>query len=144
LTGWIKLDAYPSAPREFIDTLGQAGRGVTIRMPFYCELGSNIHLGENVFINVNCFLQDIGMIWIGDRTMIGPAVYVYTGYHDKDRSVSGEALIKDVVIGSRVWIGGNTVILPGVKIGDDATIGAGSVVTKDVAAGKTVKGNPAK
>jgi maltose O-acetyltransferase len=76
--------------------------------------------------------------------MIGPAVYVYTGYHDKDRSVSGEALIKDVVIGSRVWIGGNSVILPGVKIGDDATIGAGSVVTKDVAAGKTVKGNPAK
>lgn len=125
--------------------LGQVGLDVHIRAPFTCELGSNIHLGSKVFINTGCVFLDMGLIWIGDRTMIGPGVHIYTGSHATTRGDTEEdTLIDDVIIGSRVWIGGGAIILPGVTIGDGATVGAGSVVTKSVPEGVTVKGNPAR
>ena len=124
--------------------LGQIGNDVCIRAPFYCELGSNIHLGDNVFLNTNCTLSDVDTIVIGSRTLLGPGVQIYTGYHDKSRNQAAQTLCKPVVIGERCWIGGGAIILPGVKIGEGATVGAGAVVTKDVAPATTVAGNPAK
>jgi maltose O-acetyltransferase len=132
--------------REMIlrDKLGQIGMNVCVRVPFYCELGENIHLGDNVFINSNCTLSDVDSIIIGSRTLLGPGVQIYTGYHDKGRQQAAQTLCKPVVIGERCWIGGAAIILPGVNIGEGATVGAGSVVTKDVPAETTVAGNPAR
>jgi maltose O-acetyltransferase len=131
------------APKK-LELLGQCGKDVRIRRPFYVELGENLHLGDNVFINADCMLLDIGMIMIGSNTMLGPRVQIHTGFHEKVRAPDCETLIKDVIIGERVWIGAGAIILPGVTIGRDATIGAGSVVTKDVPVHATVKGNPAR
>lgn len=130
--------------KKQLGKLGQIGQGVKIRRPFYVELGENVHLGDNVFINADCMLLDIGMIMIGSNTMLGPRVQIHTGYHEKVRGPGCETLTKDVIIGERVWIGAGAIILPGVTIYRDATIGAGSLVTKDVPAHAVVKGNPAR
>jgi maltose O-acetyltransferase len=86
----------------------------------------------------------VDSIIIGSRTLLGPGVQIYTGYHDKGRQQAAQTLCKPVVIGERCWIGGAAIILPGVNIGEGATVGAGSVVTKDVPAETTVAGNPAR
>lgn len=114
--------------------------------PFRCDIGFNIKLGKNVLINSNCFFLDSNMITIGDYVMIGPNVTIVTPNHSRDpikrRRVG--TISKPVVIEDDVWIGSGATILPGVTIGNGAIVGAGSVVTKDVPAGKTVGGNPAK
>jgi maltose O-acetyltransferase len=124
--------------------LAAVGNEVKIRRPFYVEVGTNVYLGDNVFINSDCMLLDVGMIHIGNNTMLGPRVQIHTGYHEKDRGPDCETLIADVVIGDGVWIGAGAIICPGVHIGKGATIGAGSVVTRDVPCHCVVKGNPAK
>lgn len=117
-----------------------------IEPQFHCAYGHNITLGAGVFLNAGCTILDTAPVHIGDQTLIGPAVQIYCAEHHKDpvKRVAGLEIAKPVWIGSRVWIGGGAIILPGVTIGNDAIIGAGSVVTKDVAAGQTVAGNPAK
>lgn len=122
------------------------GRGVVVRPPFFCDYGSNIRLGDNVFLNFNCVILDVVAVTIGDRTQIGPAVQIYTADHPRDAKTRREGLEfgRPVHIGKDVWIGGGAVILPGVSIGDGAVIGAGSVVTRNVEAGETVAGNPAR
>ena len=116
-----------------------------VRPPFYCDFGYNIHLGRNVFMNFNCVLLDVARIEIGDFCQIGPNVQVYAADHPRDPAQRRAGLEsgKPVSIGRNVWIGGGAIILPGLKIGDDSIIGAGSVVTHDVPAGATVAGNPA-
>lgn len=128
------------------ERIPQLGEGVTIRPPFFCDYGSNIRLGDGVFLNFNCVILDVVTVTIGDRTQIGPAVQIYTADHPRDAATrrSGVEFGRPVHIGRDVWIGGGAIILPGVSIGDDAVIGAGSVVTRDVAAGATVAGNPAR
>jgi maltose O-acetyltransferase len=122
------------------------GEGTLLRPPFYCDYGSNIHLGKNVFLNYNCVILDVVRVTIGEETRIGPAVQIYTADHPRDPAVRRSGLESGVpvTIGSNVWIGGGAIILPGVTIGDDAIVGAGSVVTRDVPAGATVAGNPAR
>lgn len=122
------------------------GREVVVRPPFFCDCGYNIRLGDNVFLNFNCVILDIVAVTIGDRTQIGPAVQIYAADHPRDAATrrAGLEFGRPVVIGSDVWIGGGAIILPGVTIGDGAVIGAGSVVTRDVAAGATAVGNPAR
>lgn len=124
----------------------QLGESVTIRPPFFCDYGSNIRLGDGVFLNFNCVILDVVTVTISDRTQIGPAVQIYAADHPRDAATrrSGVEFGRPVHIGRDVWIGGGAIILPGVSIGDDAVIGAGSVVTRDVAAGATVAGNPAR
>lgn len=126
--------------------LAAAGPGSVIRPPFFCDYGYNIHLGQGVFLNFNCVLLDVTTIEIGDRTQIGPAVQIYAADHPRDPEARRAGLEngRPVRIGANVWIGGGAIILPGVTIGDDAIIGAGSVVTRDVPTGATVVGNPAR
>ena len=99
-----------------------------------------------MFLNFNCVILDVVEVSIGDRTQIGPAVQIYAADHPRDAETRREGLEfgRPVRIGSDVWIGGGAIILPGVTIGDGAVIGAGSVVTRDVGAGETVTGNPAR
>jgi maltose O-acetyltransferase len=128
------------------ERLAAAGDGTEVRPPFYCDYGSNITLGERVFLNFNCVILDVVHVTIGDGTEIGPAVQIYAADHPRDPAVrrSGLEFGRPVRIGRNVWIGGGAIILPGITIGDDAVVGAGSVVTRDVPAGATVAGNPAR
>lgn len=128
------------------ERLGGVGTGVVVRPPFFCDYGFNVHLGDEVFLNYNCVLLDVVAITIGIRTQIGPAVQIYAADHPRDPAVRrrGLELGRPVSLGRDVWIGGGAIILPGVSIGDEATIGAGSVVTRDVPPGAVVAGNPAR
>ena len=120
--------ASPASERHALlrERLGHVGKHAVIRPPFHCDYGYNISLG--------------------DGTQIGPAVQIYTADHPRDAETrrTGLEFGRPVRIGSDVWIGGGAIILPGITIGDGAVIGAGSVVTRDVAAGVTVAGNPAR
>ncbi|MEE1921655.1 sugar O-acetyltransferase [Pseudomonas sp. 148P] len=129
-----------------VEHFAKVGRGAVIRPPFYCDYGYNIELGANVFMNFNCVILDICRVSIGDDCQIGPAVQIYAADHPRDPDVrrSGLESGKPVTIGCNVWIGGGAIILPGVTVGDNAIIGAGSVVSRDVPAGVTVMGNPAR
>lgn len=122
------------------------GENVVIRPPFHCDYGYNLHLGEGVFLNYGCVILDVVPVHIGAGTQIGPLVQIYTADHPRDPETrrSGAEFGKPIRIGRNVWIGGGAILLPGVTVGDDAIIGAGSVVTRDVPAGATVVGNPAK
>ena len=126
--------------------LGSFGAGSAVRGGFACDYGYNIHLGAGVFLNFNCVLLDVMPIHIGDGTQIGPTVQIYAADHPRDHAArrSGLECGKPVTIGRNCWIGGGAILLPGITVGDDAIIGAGSVVTRDVPAGATVAGNPAR
>jgi maltose O-acetyltransferase len=128
------------------ERLQAVGEGAMLRQPFYCDYGFNIRLGARVFLNYNCVILDTAPVTIGDDTRIGPAVQIYTADHPRDPAVRRSGLEQGVAvsIGNNVWIGGGAIVLPGVSIGDDAIVGAGSVVTRDVPAGATVAGNPAR
>lgn len=120
--------------------------GAFINPPFYCDYGHNIEVGKNFFANYNCTILDVAKVKIGDNCMFAPNVAVYTAghpIHPATRSTLYEYGI-EVTIGDNVWVGGNAVICPGVHIGDNCVIGAGSVVTKDIPAWSVAVGNPAK
>jgi maltose O-acetyltransferase len=140
--------ALPASERHKLlsERFGHVGVRAVIRPPFFCDYGYNIHLGDGVFLNFNCVILDVVEVTIGDRTQIGPAVQIYAADHPRDAETrrSGLEFGRPVRIGSDVWIGGGAIILPGVTLGDGAVIGAASVVTRDVAAGQTVVGNPAR
>ena len=126
--------------------LGSYGTGCGLRAPFYVDYGYNIHVGNDVFFNYGVVLLDVCPIRIGDMTQIGPYVQILTADHPRDAAArdAGLEFGQPITIGRNVWIGGGALILPGVTIGDDAIVGAGAVVTRDVAAGATVAGNPAR
>jgi maltose O-acetyltransferase len=126
--------------------LGDVGDGVVVRAPFHCDYGYNISLGDNVFLNFGCVLLDVCEISIGAGTQIGPHVQIYAADHPRDPEPRRAGLEngKPVRIGRNVWIGGGAILLPGVTVGDDAIVGAGAVVSRDVPAGATVAGNPAR
>jgi maltose O-acetyltransferase len=128
------------------ERLGFVGNGAVIRPPFHCDYGYNISLGADVFLNFNCVILDVVAVSIGEGTQIGPAVQIYTADHPRDPKErrSGAEFGKPIAIGRNVWIGGGAIILPGVTIADDAIIGAGSVITRDVPGGATALGNPAR
>lgn len=126
--------------------LGLAGQGVRIEAPFHCAYGFNIFLGDRVFLNASCVVLDTAPVHIGKATMLGPHVQIYCPEHHKGAAErrSGLEIGRPVTIGENAWIGGGAIILGGVTIGDNAIVGAGSVVTRDVPAGATVVGNPAR
>ncbi len=132
--------------RNFIlkELLGKYSSGVFIEPNFQCDYGYNIFLGKEVFINFGCVFLDVNPITIGDYTMLGPYVQIYTATHplDAEKRSEGPESGKPVTIGNKCWIGGGTIINPGVKIGDNTTIGAGSVVTKDIPPSVFAAGNP--
>jgi len=128
------------------ELFGAIGRDVFIEVPFHCPYGANIHLGDGVYMNSGCVILDCARVEIGDKTLLGPAVQIYTAIHPLDPEERATFLetSKPVILGRNVWIGGGAIVLPGVTIGDNAVIGAGSVVTKDVPANCVAVGNPAK
>jgi maltose O-acetyltransferase len=132
--------------RLLAERLAEVGENTDIRPPFYCDYGFNIRLGRGVFLNFNCVILDVVEVTIGDGTQIGPAVQIYCADHPRDVSQRREGFEfgRPVRIGRDVWVGGGAIIFPGVTIGDEAIIGAGSVVTRDVERGVTVAGNPAR
>jgi len=136
-------DARPALLRQLLGTCPEA---VALRAPFYVDYGYNIHLGEGVFFNYGCICLDVCPIRIGAKTQIGPYVQILTADHPRDGATrdAGLEFGRPVTIGANVWIGGGAILLPGVCIGDDAVIGAGAVVTRDVSPGVTVAGNPAR
>lgn len=154
-----KLNEAPIADEEgrgkiLAELFGRAGKNLRVYPPLRVDFGCNIYTGNNVLINQNCTFLDNNAIVIGERVLIGPDVRIYAGNHptegrERYRDVGGgDAYIvsssKPVAIGSDVWIGGGAIILPGVTVGDNVVIAAGSVVTKDVPDDVIVAGNPAK
>lgn len=119
-----------------------------VEPPVYFDYGTNIVLGAGVFLNVNTTIIDTCKVYIGARTMFGPNVSLYSGCHPLDpelrNGLRGPEMGKEICIGEDCWIGGNAIVLPGVKVGSGSVVGAGSVVTKDVLEFTVVAGNPAK
>lgn len=128
------------------ELLPSSGDDLHIESPFHCDYGTNIEIGDNVFLNFNCIILDVALVKVGNRTKIGPNVQIYTATHPvnyKERAVGLEQG-KKIIIGDDVWIGGSAVICPGITIGDRTVIGAGSVVTKDMPSDVLAGGNPCK
>ena len=131
---------------EVVTELFGKSDGACVNPPFYCDYGSHIEVGKNFFANYNCTILDVAKVTIGDNCFMAPNVAIYTAGHPiypDVRSAMWE-YGKEVTIGDNVWIGGNTVICPGVHIGSNVIIGAGSVVTKDIPDWAVAAGNPCK
>lgn len=126
--------------------LGKCKGEPHINAPFFCDYGCFIEVGENFFANYNCTMLDSGGITIGDNVMFAPNVSLYTVGHPLDPDLRRQdwEQAKPITIGNNVWIGGSAVVLGGVFIGDNAVIGAGAVVTKDIPANSLALGNPAR
>ncbi len=129
-----------------VELLGQVGDEVEVRSPVYVDYGSNVRVGTGVFINYGCQLADVATITIEDHCQIGPNVQFLTPVHpvEPDRREAKWETAEPIMIGRNVWIGGGAIICPGVTIGADTVVGAGSVVTKDLPARVIAAGNPAR
>ena len=119
-------------------------RTLGLMPPFNTDFGKNIHIGENVFINSGCKMQDQGGIFIGDDVLIGHNACLLTLNHDFDPENRADMHPEPVRIEDKAWLGSNVTVLPGVTIGEGAIVAAGAVVTKDVEANTIVGGVPAK
>jgi maltose O-acetyltransferase len=128
-----------------IELFGAGGDQVWMQPPFFCDYGANIFLGTRVFFNFNCVVLDVCAVTIGDYTLFGPSVQIYTAMHPLDPELRrSKEFAKPVTIGSDVWVGGAAVICPGVTIGSKSVIGAGSVVTRDIPGNVFAAGNPCR
>lgn len=127
------------------ELFGSGGDIVWMQPPFFCDYGSNILLGNRVFFNFNCIVLDVCKVTIGDFTLFGPAVQIYTATHPMNAQLRrSQEFAKPIEIGSDVWVGGGAIICPGVRIGNKTVIGAGSVVTRDIPDGVFAAGNPCR
>lgn len=138
-----ETDLRASILKELIPN---SSEGLWIQPPFYCDYGYNLTIGEKVFFNFNCVVLDATSVKIGNRTLFGPNVQIYTATHPVNHleRASGLEYAKPVSIGEDVWVGGSAVICPGVRIGDRTVIGAGSVVTREIPSDVFAAGNPCK
>ena len=140
--------AAPASERRAIlrERMADVGEGAVIRPPFHCDYGFNIHLGRDAFLNFGCVILDVVDVEIGEGAQIGPGVQIYAADHPRDPAQrrNGLEFGRPVHIGPFAWVGGGAIILPGVTVGADAVVGAGSVVTRHVPRGVTVAGNPAR
>ena len=123
-----------------------SSEGAFINPPFYCDYGNHIKVGKNFFANYNCTIIDVAEVRIGDNCLMAPNVAIYTAGHPVYPSTRNSAYEygKAVTIGDNVWLGGNTVVCPGVHIGSNSVIGAGSVVTRDIPDWCIAAGNPCR
>lgn len=126
--------------------LGRTGKSFLIEQPFYCDYGYNIEIGENFYANVNCVILDGAKVKFGDNVFIAPNCGFYTAGHpfDVEQRNSGLEYAHPITIGNNVWIGAQVCVLPGVTVGDNCVIGAGSVVTKDIPSNVLAVGNPCR
>lgn len=135
---------YPLKKYLLNKLFGSCGGKIYIEPPFHCDYGFNISVGDSFYANAGCVFLDVTPITIGSNVMLGPHVQLYTATHpaSPEMRLTGKEYGAPIQIGNNVWIGGNTVILPGVSIGDNSVIGAGSVVTKDIPQNVIAFGNP--
>jgi maltose O-acetyltransferase len=128
------------------ELFGTAGDAIWIEPPFYCDYGSNITLGSKVYFNFNCVILDPAPVIIGSNVLFGPGVQVYTAAHPMNASDrrTWREFAQPVKIGSDVWVGGGAILCPGVRIGSQSVIGAGSVVTDDIPEDVFAAGNPCR
>jgi maltose O-acetyltransferase len=126
--------------------LGGVGEGSIVEPPFHCTYGRNTYLGDGVYLNFSCIIIDNAEVHIGDHAMIGPAVQIYTAAHplQAEPRLEGWEVAKPISLDEDVWIGGGAILLPGVRVGRNAVVGAGAVVTRDVPPDTVVAGNPAR
>jgi maltose O-acetyltransferase len=126
--------------------LGDIGEDVNIKSIFQCDYGKNIHVGNHVFINYNCVIADVGKVVIHDHVKIGPQVGIYTVNHPLDPAerLTGKEHGKKIEIGENCWIGGHSVINPGVTLGRNVVVASGTVVTKSFGDNVLVAGVPAR
>ena len=126
--------------------LGSTGKNIYIEPNFICDYGYNIFVGENFYANFDCLILDTCPVVIGDKCMLAPGVHIYTATHPlmPDERNSGLEYGKPVKIGHNVWLGGRSIINPGVTIGDNVVVASGAVVTKDIPDNVVVAGNPAR
>ena len=139
-------EADREARRRILTSLfGEGGESVWMQPPFFCDYGTNILLGERVFFNFNCVVLDVCRVTIGDYTLFGPAVQVYTATHPMNAELRRkQEFARPITVGSDVWVGGGAILCPGVTVGSRSVIGAGSVVTRDIPAGVFAAGNPCR
>ncbi|MCR8641198.1 acetyltransferase [Paenibacillus sp. N1-5-1-14] len=125
---------------------GSTSKHLYMEPTFKCDYGYNIHVGENFYANFDCVILDVCPVTIGNNCFLAPGVHIYTATHPLDpiERCSGAEYGKPVVIGHNVWLGGRSVINPGVTIGDNVVVASGAVVTKDVPSNVVVGGNPAR
>jgi maltose O-acetyltransferase len=146
-----QLNATPAAEgderrRILTELLGHYGEHSEVRPPFYCDYGHHIRIGARTFVNFGLVALDVAPITIGDDVQLGPNVQLLTPTHPVEpepRRAKWEAA-EPIIIGDNVWLGGGVIVLPGVTIGENTVVGAGSVVTKDLPAGVVAVGNPAR
>jgi len=124
----------------------QVGEGVFIEYGFHCDYGNKISIGDNVYININCTFLDGGYISIGNDCLIAPNVQLLTINHalSPTQRLKRESFIGDITIADNVWLGAGVIVLANIKIDSGAVVGAGSVVTQDIASNSLYLGNPAK
>ena len=140
----------PSQEKErrelLLKILGKTKNNFLIEQPFVCDYGYNIEIGENFYSNHNLVILDCNKVKFGDNVFIGPNCGFYTAGHPIDATTRNQGLeyAKPITIGNNVWFGGNVCVLPGVTIGDNVVIGAGSVVNKDIPSNCVAVGNPCK
>ena len=149
-----KLHRYNTMPADDEDALhamlrqilGAAGKNLHVNRPFRCDYGVNIRVGDNFFANFSLTILDEALVTFGDNVFIGPNVSIYTACHSTDPTERNtrQEWAKPVTIGNNCWIGGSVTILPGVTIGHNVTIGAGSVVVHDIPSDCIAVGNPAR
>ena len=148
------LYAFNNAPPEEQDAsmallrelFGRAGKNLRVEPVFRCDYGSNIFVGDNFYANYNLTILDVAPVTIGDRVMIAPNVSIFTAGHPLHPQArnSGYEYGRPITIGNNVWIGGGAILLPGVTVGDNAVIAAGSVVGRDVPPWTVAAGNPCR
>lgn len=126
--------------------LGQVDGDILIEQPFYCDYGYNIRVGKNFYANFNLVILDEALVSFGDNVFIAPNCGFYTAGHpiDAEERNKGLEYAHPITVGNNVWFGAHVCVLPGVTIGDNCVIGAGSVVTKDIPSNSVAVGNPCK
>ncbi|MBW4515235.1 MAG: sugar O-acetyltransferase [Timaviella obliquedivisa GSE-PSE-MK23-08B] len=125
---------------------GAIGQNFEVQPPFQCDYGCHIYAEENLYINYDCIILDCNTVYFGRNVLLAPRVQIYTAYHPLDAETrrSGLEMAAPIAIGDDVWIGGGAILCPGVKVGNNTTIGAGSIVTQDIPSNVVAAGNPCR
>jgi maltose O-acetyltransferase len=145
-----KLNALPAGADEdksrVLTSLFGRAVAANITPPFFCDYGYNIDLGHNAYLNFNCVVLDVAHVQIGSNTLFGPGVHIYAATHPMlvAQRRTGLEMGSPVSIEDDVWVGGGTIVCPGITIGKGSVIGAGSVVTRSVPPGVFAAGNPCR
>ena len=136
----------PARSRSLRELLGRVGERASVQSPLTCDYGYNISLGASTFVNYGAIILDVVPVVIGDHVQIGTAVQILTADHPRDPGVrrTGVESGSPIRIADNAWIGSGAILCPGVTIGADSVIGAGSVVTRAVPAGVVAAGNPCR